>query len=178
MKKNILLLAIVVVIVVVVVIFTDIQSVDEYYLSNIDNITEDSETVFISIDCSLIFDNYDQLQENLKSEEFVPSDGVILEQKEYVLRPGDSVFDVLDRVTKHNRIQMEYSGSIESKTIYIKGLNHLYEFSCGPLSGWIYKVNGEIVSYSCSQYQLKDGDIIEWVYSCNVGNDVLSSVLQ
>ena len=30
---------------------TDIQSVDEYYLTHIDDITAESETVFISIRC-------------------------------------------------------------------------------------------------------------------------------
>lgn len=25
---------------------------------------------------------------------------------------------------------------------YIEGINNLYEFDCGELSGWMYKVNG------------------------------------
>ena len=39
-------------------------------------------------------------------------------------------------------------------------------------SGWMYKVNGWFPNYGCSRYQLKDGDVIEWVYTCDLGKDV------
>ena len=55
---------------------------------------------------------------------------------------------------------------------YISGINYLYEFALGDLSGWIYFVNGESPSVSCDQYQLKDGDFVEWLYSCELGNDL------
>lgn len=48
----------------------------------------------------------------------------------------------------------------------------LDEFSCGALSGWMYRVNGEFPNYGCSRYRLSDGDKIEWVYTCNLGKDV------
>ena len=55
---------------------------------------------------------------------------------------------------------------------YIEGINNLYEFDCGELSGWMYKVNGWFPNYGCSRYQLKEGDVIEWVYTCDLGVDV------
>ena len=55
---------------------------------------------------------------------------------------------------------------------YIEGIHNLYEFDCGDLSGWMYKVNGWFPNYGCSRYQLKQGDVIEWVYTCDLGKDV------
>ena len=104
----------------------------------------------------------------------MPNDGVILEKTEYVLRNGDTVFDILQRAVRYNKIHMEYQGADKNSygSVYIQGINYLYEFSCGPLSGWMYMVNGEFPNYGCSMYELKDGDFIEWVYTCDLGHDI------
>lgn len=114
----------------------EIQSVDEYYLTHMEDIKKDSETVTISIRCDTVLDNWDKLDPQLRDEKYVPSDGVILPETTYVLRPGDTAFDILNRVCRYNKIQMEYQG-IENNaygSAYIKGINYLYEFSCGKLS--------------------------------------------
>ena len=102
------------------------------------------------------------------------SNGIILPKTEYVLRPGDTVFSILDRAVRYNRIQMEYQGASENNygSVYIRGIHYLYEFSCGPLSGWMYRVDGEFPNYGCSKYELHDGQTIEWVYTCDLGHDV------
>lgn len=153
---------------------TNIQSVDEYYLTHIDDIRPDSETVTISIRCDTVLANPDDLDPALKQGDYIPSDGVILPPTEYVLRPGDTVFDILDRAVRYNKIQMEYQGSDENSygSVYIRGINYLYEFSCGPLSGWMYRVDGEYPNFGCSKYELKDGQNIEWIYTCDLGEDV------
>src|SRR5699024_1855540 len=101
-------------------------------------------------------------------------DGVILEETEYVLRPGDTVFDILLRTTRHNRIHMEYQGADKNafNSVYIQGINHLYEFSCGPLSGWMYEVNGVYPDYGVSRYVLEDKDTITFNYTCDLGRDL------
>ncbi len=174
MKKDMLAVCIVVLLLVFVFTGTKIQSVDDYYLTHIDDITEDSETVFLSIECGTILDNWENLDPALRYEKYVPSDGIILEETEYVLRPNDTVYDLLDRAVRYNKIQMEYQGANENSfgSVYIKGINYLYEFSCGPLSGWMYRVNGKFPNYGCSKYELKDGDVVEWVYTCDLGRDV------
>ncbi len=174
MKKDLLAICIVILLLVFVCTGTKIQSVDDYYLTHIDDITEDSETVFLSIECGTILDNWDDLDPALRYEKYVPSDGIILERTEYVLRPKDTVYDILDRAVRYNKIQMEYQGANENSfgSVYIQGINYLYEFSCGPLSGWMYRVNGEFPNYGCSKYELKDGDVIEWIYTCDLGRDV------
>lgn len=174
MKKDIIALFAIILLVAVIISGTNIQSVDEYYLTHIDDIREDSETVIISIRCDTILKNYENLDPALRSGEFVPEDGVILPPTEYVLRPGDTVFDILDRAVRYNKIQMEYQGADKNSygSVYIQGIHYLYEFSCGPLSGWMYRVDGEFPNYGCSKYVLRDGQVIEWVYTCDLGHDV------
>ena len=172
MKKDLFAIAIVVFVLIFVFSGTKIQTVDEYYLTHIADITEDSETIYLTIRCDTILDNWNDLDPALKYEKYVPSDGVILMRTEYVLRPGDTVYDVLDRAVRHNKIQMECIYSQNYGSVYVQGINHLYEFSCGELSGWMYMVNGEFPNYGCSKYELKDGDEIIWCYTCDLGRDV------
>lgn len=176
MKKNILLIAVAAVLVLFLVKGTKIQSVDEYYLTHMEDITEDSETVTISIRCDTLLEpeNWNNLDEQLRDEKYVPSDGVILPETTYVLRKGDTVFDLLKRVCRYNEIQMDYQGPDTNvySTIFIKGINYLYDFSCGELSGWMYKVNGEFPGVGSSGKKLKNHDRVEWVYTCDLGRDV------
>lgn len=174
MKKDIIAIFVIVLLVALVISGTNIQSVDEYYLTHIDDITPESETVTLSIRCDTVLSHYDDLDPSLRSGEFVPPDGVILPPTEYVLRPGDTVFDLLDRAVRYNKIQMEYQGADQNSfgSVYVQGIHYLYEFSCGPLSGWMYRVDGEFPNYGCSKYELKDGQVIEWVYTCDLGRDV------
>ena len=173
-KKDIIAVFALILLVALVIKGTNIQSVDEYYLTHIDDIRPDSETVTISIRCDTVLSNLDDLDPALKQGDYIPSDGVILPPTEYVLRPGDTVFDILDRAVRYNKIQMEYQGSDENSygSVYIRGINYLYEFSCGPLSGWMYRVDGEYPNFGCSKYELKDGQNIEWIYTCDLGEDV------
>lgn len=174
MKKDILILFSAVLLIAVLIMGTDFQTVDEYYLTHIDDITPQSETVTISIRCDAVLDNYDKLNKALQSDKYVPKDGVVLPETEYVLRENDTVFDVLYRAVRYNKIQFEYQGADKNSfgSVYVEGINYLYEFSCGENSGWTYTVNGEFPNYGCSKYKLKDGDKIEWCYTCSLGQDV------
>ena len=51
-------------------------------------------------------------------------------------------------------------------------LGRVIKIRLGPLSGWMYRVNGEFPNKGCSDYELKDGDVIEWVYTCDLGQDI------
>ncbi len=174
MKKDLLMLAFAVLIIAVLLSGTKIQSVEEYYLTHSEDITEDSQTVTVSIECKTVLDNWENLSEELKEGDYIPEDGVILEPKEYVLRNGDTAFDLLKRVTRYERIQMEIQGADENiyETAYIQGINYLYEFSCGPLSGWMYQVNDAYQGVGCSRCELKDGDKLTFIYTCDLGRDI------
>ncbi|MBQ9736981.1 MAG: DUF4430 domain-containing protein [Clostridia bacterium] len=102
----------------------------------------------------------------------IPNDGVIFKEQNVVFYEGESVFNVLVREMKKNKIHLEFVNTPIYNSAYIEGINNLYEFDCGELSGWMYKVNGCYPSYGCSRYEIKDGDKIEWVYTCDLGKDV------
>jgi len=129
----------------------------------------------ITIRCDAILNNWDELTPG--KVEFVPDDGIILYPVTVAFDESETVFDVLKRVCDLLGIQLEYSYTPLYESYYIEGINHLYEFDCGEQSGWMYKVNGWFPNYGCSSYHLEDGDVIEWIYTCNdlgadIGGDV------
>lgn len=126
--------------------------------------------VEISIECTTVLDNYSALDSSLKNTKYIPEDGIILNLTKTYAFENESVLDVLKRVTRENNIQLEYTQSPNDS--YVEGINYLYEFSCGELSGWMYKVNGRFASMGCDAYKLSPNDKIEWVYTCNLGEDV------
>lgn len=127
-------------------------------------------TCTISISCATILDNLDLCDP--EKVELVSEDGWILKPTQVTLYEGESVFNVLQRTCKQMKIHMEYESTPIYNSAYIEGIHNLYEFDVGELSGWMYKVNGWFPNYGCSRYQVKDGDVIEWVYTCDLGYDV------
>ena len=127
-------------------------------------------TCTFSIECSTILNNLSELDPD--KLELVPSNGVILAPTTVTFYEGESVFDVLQRVCKDNNIHIEFSWTPIYNSAYIEGIHNLYEFDCGALSGWMYRVDGWYPNYGCSRYQLADGEVIEWRYTCDLGEDV------
>ena len=127
-------------------------------------------TCTFSIECSTILNNLSMLEP--EKLEMVPFDGMILAEITVVFYEGESVFDALQRVCIENNIHMEASWTPMYNSAYIEGIHNLYEFDCGALSGWMYKVNGWYPNYGCSRYQLQDGDVVEWRFTCDLGNDI------
>lgn len=124
----------------------------------------------LSVDCLTILDNMDKLKEEKLS--VLPKDGIIYKERKVIFYEGETVFDVLNREMKKNRIHMEFENTPMYNSNYIEGIGNLYEFDCGDLSGWTYSVNGWFPNYGCSRYKLKDGDKIQWRYTCDLGRDV------
>lgn len=123
-----------------------------------------------SISCATVLDNMDMLDKSKK--EIIPDDGWILKPVTVTFNEGESVFDVLKQVCKDNKIQLEFSFTPIYNSSFIEGINNLYEFDCGSLSGWTYEVNNWFPNYGCSRYEVKNGDVIEWHFTCNNGADV------
>ena len=127
-------------------------------------------TCMISINCNTALTNSDILNADLLA--MLPEDGLILAPTEITLNEGDSVFDVLMRTVREYNIHMEYVDTPLYDSAYIEGIANLYEFDAGTQSGWMYRVNGKFPNYGCSGYAISEGDVIEWVYTCDLGNDV------
>ena len=125
----------------------------------------------ITIRCDTIFDNADALEE--AKAPYVPESGEILPVVTVEFTPGETVFDVLQRVCEASELQLEYSWTPLYDSYYVEGINHLYEFDCGFESGWMYKVNGWFPNYGCSAYELQGGEEIVWYYTRKgLGTDV------
>jgi hypothetical protein len=114
--------------------------------------------VTLSITC-------DSLSDKAKKD-FIPEDCIILSDASYKLGDGDTVSDILTEACRVNGIQLDKTDG------YVSGINYLYEFDYGELSGWIYAVNGKKASVGSDEYVLGDGDSIEWYYTCEMGNDM------
>lgn len=127
-------------------------------------------TCTLSISCATILANMEDLDPDKTA--LVPADGWILAPTTVTFSEGESVFDVLRRVCRERAIHMEYTDTPAYGSAYLEGIGNLYELDCGPLSGWMYSVNGWFPNYGCSRYTLRDGDVVRWVYTCDLGEDV------
>jgi len=127
-------------------------------------------TCTLSVRCTTILDNLDRF-DNSKLQ-ILAADGVIFPATMVTFNQGESVFNVLQREMKKAGIHLEFTTVPVYNSNYIEGIGNIYELDCGELSGWVYKVNGLVPNYGCSRYQLQDGDVVEFVYTCNMGRDV------
>ena len=122
------------------------------------------------------YEDYDRLLQSASALRpdivVLPESGVILGERSVPLAEGDTVWDVLQRVCAEQGVALEANWTPAYNTAYVQGIGHLYEFDCGTGSGWIYRVNGETPGVGCSSFVLKPGDRIEWIYTCDFGNDV------
>jgi hypothetical protein len=127
-------------------------------------------TCTISISCGTILNNMSLCDPSKAG--IIPADGQILGSTAVPFSEGESVSDVLQRVCKENGIQIEAKWTPVYDSTYVEGISNIYEFDVGENSGWMYKVNGWFPNYGCSRYTVQNGDVIEWVYTCNLGADV------
>ena len=127
-------------------------------------------TCTLLVECSTLLDNMNSLKEEKRS--LVPEDGIIFKKQEVPFYEGESVMDVLQRIMQDNKIQMEFTWTPGYGSGYVEGINNLYEFDCGDLSGWMFCVNGWYPNYGASRYLVSEGDTIEWHYTCDLGEDL------
>lgn len=136
-----------------------------------------AQTCTIEVRCDTVLDNMGDLAPGKSS--CVPANGVILAASTVRFAQGDTVLDVLKAASSATGLQLEYSYTPGYGSYYVEGINNLYEFDCGNESGWMYKVNGWFPNYGCSEYQVHDGDVIVWCYTCKgYGADLGASVEQ
>lgn len=146
---------------ILIVLFTNFQSTDDYYDQENTRSGSSIGTITITIRCDTIPD---------KREAHIPDNGILLDETEIEIEDGDTVYDALSEVTANNKIHLETTGSGDS--LYVEGIGNIYEFDFGDLSGWMYFVNGESPSVSCGKYILSADDEIEWIYTCQLGDDI------
>ncbi len=161
--KNYVFTAVIAAGAILIVAFTDFKSAESYY-SGIDQEKENATgTVTMSIRCDIL--------NGMTDSEYIPKDGCILPDTEFKIKEGETAYEILIEAARQYGISIDHKGG--SEIIYISGINYLYELDYGDLSGWVYKVNGELPSVGCAGYKLSDGDKIEWCYTLDLGNDCL-----
>ena len=137
---------------------TDITAPDDYYGKPTKK-ENAIGTVTMTIRCDTIVGKSD--------EKYIPSDGVILDTTTFDIEEGDTAYDILAEGAR------VYGISIDVSSIgYVSGIGYIYQLDFGQNSGWMYRVNGEFPSDSCTLYVLSDGDVIEWLYTLDIGNDL------
>ena len=127
-------------------------------------------TCTLEIRCDTLLGSLDKLSEGKAA--LVPEDGVLLPVTEVEFTGGNSVFDVFRQTLKNQKIHFEYVDASAYDSVYIEGIGNLYEFDCGPQSGWMYSVNGTYPGLGCSGYTLADGDVIVFSYTLDLGADL------
>lgn len=127
-------------------------------------------TCTIEVRCDTLLDKLSELPEGKAA--LVPGDGVLLAATEVEFSAGDAAFDVLRSTLREKKIHFEYTDASAYNAVYIEGIGNLYEYDCGPQSGWMYSVNGTFPSLGSSSYTLSDGDVVVFNYTCDLGSDL------
>ncbi len=95
--------------------------------------------------------------------------GVVLTSTKVEILSGDTVWSLTKRVMDNKGIKYDDSGS---DNIYVKSIDGVGEFDHGPTSGWMYSLNGKYSLDGSNQKKLKNGDVIKWSYTTNLGEDL------
>lgn len=74
------------------------------------------------------------------------------------LKEGATAFSILSETG------LSYKKTGFGSATYVRAINGLAEKDHGPLSGWMYKVNGVAPNISAGGYKLKKGDQVVWYY--------------
>lgn len=159
-KKHYIAVGIIALAGILFILLTDFQSKDSF---DQPAKTDGELTVTLSIRC-------DTVKDHEKVNRLIPDDGIILDTTIFTAAEGDTVYDVLMQAIRAEHIPLDNRGA--KGAAYIAGINALYEFDYGELSGWMYRVNGEFPDVGCESYHVSDGDKIEWLYTTDIGKDL------
>ena len=100
-----------------------------------------------------------------------PNGKTYLPRTSYDFVSGETVYSLL---TKSGlRYEAKYYGMYGG--YYVQKIEGLGEFDKGAKSGWMYRVNGVYPEVSCSEYKLRAGDDVEWLYTTDLGKDIGAS---
>ena len=136
----------------------DIRTPAEYYAQEV---TGGMEVTF-SADCKSVLGRMDTIDPSVNQPSVIPPDGVVIAECTLSLPEGSSAFDALITAARQQQVRVDYTGS--SCGTYVRSIGYISEFGFGELSGWMYRVNGE--------FTLHEGDVVEFVYTCDLGGDV------
>ncbi len=107
--------------------------------------------------------------------------GTIISSKKVPFKKDDTVADVTLRLLDALEFTYEHGGNTK-KDFYLasiggftlKGIEYdsFGEFDAGTGSGWMITLNKEFIEYGASEFCVKNGDVIKWQYTCQLGEDI------
>ena len=107
--------------------------------------------------------------------------GTIIAETRVPFAEGDTIADVTIRLLDAMKIGYEYSGSVTSgfylgaiKNFIVKNTPYdtMGQFDAGEGSGWMITSNDWFIDQGASEFLVKDGDKIQWKYTCQLGSDI------
>ena len=128
---------------------------------------ENGDVCYVTIDCHTAVASADLSGE---VREIQPENGMILEKYAVGLTEGMTAMEAFEAACKANKLQFEYASMSGMK--YVDGINNLYSFACGGLSGWFFLYNGESPSVGMSEIKVEKDSELLLVYSCDMGADI------
>ena len=107
--------------------------------------------------------------------------GTIIKATKVPYKDGEKITHVTKRLLDHLGIRMEYTGTLERGfylgaicNFELKGTPYdsFGEFDAGVGSGWMITLNKTFIEYGASEFEVKNGDVIKWQYTCQLGKDI------
>jgi hypothetical protein len=92
---------------------------------------------------------------------------VYFELRSLSIEPGETAFTLLLKTG----LDVRYSSHTEYGA-YVEAIDGYGEFDGGATSGWVCKVNGSGITKSSALIPIGDGDVVEWLYTRELGADV------
>ena len=168
--KNFLFTALCFAVIAAIILLTNFQSSENYYSGERVKKPEAVGEVSMTIRC-------DTISAYTAQNEFIPADGILLPMTQFQINQGETAYDILTQAAREYRIQLDSTGSGIS-LLYVKGIGYIYEYEFGEQSGWMYYVNGIAPSVNAAEYTLSDGDVIQWMYSRDIGQDLKDYIIK
>ena len=107
--------------------------------------------------------------------------GTIVKDVKVPFAEGDSVADVTIRLFDAKGMGYTYTGTASSnfylasiKNFVVDGTiyEEMGEFDAGAGSGWMITLNDWFIDKGASEFTVKDGDVVKWKYTCQLGSDI------
>lgn len=156
-RRNAMVVAFAASVILLLLWVVKIQTPQQYYDSLKVSEKDAVGTITLSIRCDTV-----------AGENGLPADGILLAPVKIPFKKGDSVYTALVTAAADAGLPLDTGLGTGG---YVRGIGALHEFDFGSLSGWMYYVNGEAPSESSGAHPLRDGDVIEWRYTRNLGED-------
>ena len=107
--------------------------------------------------------------------------GTIIPATKVPFKTGENIAQVTKRLLDQLNIGMSYSGSLTAN-FYLGAISNfevngtpygsMGEFDAGAGSGWMITLNGWFIDQGASAFAVKNGDAIQWKYTCQTGADI------